>query len=45
MVQIPRLTGRPTSVIFRLNELAARIEEFAQQEEEEEIPEVTVNTI
>ena len=39
-VWIPRLIGRPTSVIFRLSELAARIEELAQQEEEEEIPEV-----
>ncbi|KAL9957843.1 hypothetical protein ACROYT_G034791 [Oculina patagonica] len=33
------MIGRPTSVIFRLNELAARIEEFAQQEEDEEMPE------
>ena len=27
-------------MIFRLSELAARIEELAQQEEEEEMPEV-----
>ena len=37
-----RLIGRPSSVIFRLSELAHRVEECAQkeEEEEEELPEV-----
>ena len=43
-VSIPfsRLIGRPSSVIFRLSELAHRVEECAQkeEEEEEELPEV-----
>ena len=37
-----RLIGRPSSVIFRLSELAHRVEDCAQkeEEEEEELPEV-----
>jgi len=32
-------------VIFRLSELAARIEELAQQEKEEELPEVRLKDL
>lgn len=36
-----RLIGRPSSVIFKLNELAHRVEEFAEEEQEaEDLPEV-----
>ena len=41
-IPFSRLIGRPSSVIFRLSELAHRVEECAQkeEEEEEELPEV-----
>ena len=45
LIPFSRLIGRPSSVIFRLSELAHRVEECAQQEEEaEDLPEVKKNT-
>lgn len=36
-----RLIGRPLSVVFKLNELAHLVEEFAEEEQEaEDLPEV-----
>lgn len=35
--RVLKLIGRPSSVIFKLNELADRVNEFAQQDEEDDL--------